>query len=86
MADRKKKPKKKPDGRGQRPRDPNQFAPWIVEQSASQLPTGEQSPKYPKSYTYTPFGLCRHGGGVIAIAYSKPLVRLFGWTRPGRRT
>jgi hypothetical protein len=31
MADKKKKPKKKPDGRGSRPRDPNQLTLWIVE-------------------------------------------------------
>jgi len=33
MADKKKRPVKKPDGRGKRPRDPNQLALWIVEQS-----------------------------------------------------
>jgi len=33
MADKKKKPTKKPDGRGKRPRDANQLAKWIVEQS-----------------------------------------------------
>jgi len=32
---KKNKPKKKPDGRGPRPRDPNQLAKWIVEQSTS---------------------------------------------------
>lgn len=36
MADKKKKkPVKKPDGRGKRPRDPNELAKWIVEQSTS---------------------------------------------------
>jgi len=33
MADKKKKPLKKPDGRGKRPRDPNQLALWVVQQS-----------------------------------------------------
>jgi hypothetical protein len=36
MAEKKKKQKKKPDGRGKRPRDPNQLAAWIVEQSTSE--------------------------------------------------
>jgi hypothetical protein len=38
MADKKKKPRKKdmkPDGRGPRPRDPNQLALWIVQQSTA---------------------------------------------------
>jgi hypothetical protein len=36
MADKKKKsPKKKPDGRGPRPRDPNQLAKWVMEQSTT---------------------------------------------------
>ena len=36
MADKKKKPVKKPDGRGKRPRDANQLAAWIVQQSTSE--------------------------------------------------
>jgi hypothetical protein len=36
---RRKKPKKKPDGRGERPRDPNQLARWIVEQSTTTTET-----------------------------------------------
>ncbi len=43
MADEKKKPKKKPDGRGQRARDPNQLATWIVERSTSDIPTDTES-------------------------------------------
>jgi hypothetical protein len=39
MADKKKKPKKKPDGRGSRPRDVNQLALWVVQQSV-----GDQVP------------------------------------------
>lgn len=42
MAEKKKKPVKKPDGRGKRPRDPNELAKWIVDQS-----TGDQPPKQP---------------------------------------
>jgi hypothetical protein len=38
MADKKKKPKKKPDGRSPRPRNPNQLALWIVEQSTASSP------------------------------------------------
>jgi hypothetical protein len=49
MADKKKKPKKKPDGRAGRPRDPNQLALWIVEQSTSPLPTAEQPKEHRKS-------------------------------------
>jgi hypothetical protein len=46
MADKKKKPpKKKPDGRGSRPRDPNQLALWIVEQSTSETTTKKTHPK-----------------------------------------
>ena len=47
MADKKKKPRKKPDGRGQRPRDPNKLALWIVEQSTSHAmaePKNESEP------------------------------------------
>jgi hypothetical protein len=44
MADKKKKPKKKPDGRGIRPRDPNQLAKWIVEQSTMDRYTPHNPP------------------------------------------
>jgi hypothetical protein len=43
MADKKKKPVKKPDGRGKRPRDPNELAKWIVDQSTSDIPECDQS-------------------------------------------
>jgi len=49
MADKKKKPKKKPDGRGSRPRDVNALAKWIVEQSTSDTPEDEQPNTYQKS-------------------------------------
>jgi hypothetical protein len=53
MADKKKKPKKKPDGRGQRPRDPNQLALWIVEQSTSPTPTDQEvSLRHPRKQQY----------------------------------
>jgi len=42
MANKKKQPKKKPDGRGKRPRDPNQLALWVVEQSTAN-PAGRQN-------------------------------------------
>ncbi len=38
--DKKKQPKSPPDGRGKRPKDPNQLAKWVVEQT-----TGQESQK-----------------------------------------
>ena len=43
MADKKKKLVKKPDGRGKRPRDANELAKWIVDQSTSDVPSDKQS-------------------------------------------
>jgi hypothetical protein len=45
MADKKKKPKKKPDRRSSRPRDPNQLALWVVQQSTSCPIEDQQSDK-----------------------------------------
>lgn len=44
MAAKKKTQKKKPDGRGSRPRDPNQLALWVVQQSTAGL-TNKDKPK-----------------------------------------
>jgi len=57
MADKKKKPKKKPDGRGSRPRDPNQLALWVVGRSTD---------------ADTDSGPRRHDNKIITIAYSEP--------------
>jgi hypothetical protein len=45
MADKKKKPVKKPDGRGKRPRDVNQLALWPVLESTGTKPTTSKSPQ-----------------------------------------
>jgi len=43
MADKKKKPQKRLDGRGKRPRDANQLAKWVVEQSTKERKTKPES-------------------------------------------
>jgi hypothetical protein len=44
-------------GKGKRPRDPNQLAKWIVEQSTSQAPESEITPTAPAP---TPSGLSEY--------------------------
>ena len=51
-------------GKGKRPRDPNQLAKWIVEQSTEQAPTPEATAQVPSDLSAYMAAMGRRGGQI----------------------